>query len=238
MRIDKINSTVLSQEIKDQISSKVDEVTLSNTKTDIQNMIDEINANIGSVRKPPVDTFEDLATTYPNPQQGWLVKVENPSGLHYQYDEVVQGWYVVTMNPVPVASDTTDGLLKKEDKEKLDSIEPNAQINLTSQEILDELKIIDGHGSGLDSDTVDGKHADEFALVNHNHDTEYPSKQEMSALLNTKANVLALNKHTNNEDVHITNQERSNWNAGIIKVSETRPDKSGEFLFWLDINSN
>lgn len=39
-----------------------------------------------------------------------------------------------------------------------------------SQGILDLLKTVDGHGSGLDADLLDGKHASFFAGANHNHD--------------------------------------------------------------------
>lgn len=234
MRINKINNTVLAQEVKDDINSKVSEVVFSNTKTDIQNMIDDINNNLGTIRKPPVLAYEDLATTYPNPQQGWLVKVED-SGLHYQYDEAISDWYVTTMNPVPTASPTTDGLLKKEDKEKLDSIEINAQVNRTAEELLNDLKSIDGHNSGLDADLLDGRHADEFALDNHNHDGVYYRKNEVDVRLNSKANSLALTNHESDNNIHTSSDEKDIWNQGIIKIGTT-PPASG-FLFWLDTNN-
>jgi len=40
---------------------------------------------------------------------------------------------------------------------------------LTAQEILDKLKTVDGVGSGLDADLLDGKQASEFAVWNHTH---------------------------------------------------------------------
>ena len=39
----------------------------------------------------------------------------------------------------------------------------------TAAEILEKLKTVDGTGSGLDADLLDGKHASEFAAVNHTH---------------------------------------------------------------------
>lgn len=42
--------------------------------------------------------------------------------------------------------------------------------------IMNILKARDGHGSGLDADTVDGKHASEFASSGHNHDNSYVKK--------------------------------------------------------------
>lgn len=38
---------------------------------------------------------------------------------------------------------------------------------------LRQLKYVDGAGSGLDSDKLDGKSSEEFALANHNHDERY-----------------------------------------------------------------
>lgn len=37
----------------------------------------------------------------------------------------------------------------------------------------------DGHNSGLDADTLDGHHADYFALANHNHDNVYAKKTDV-----------------------------------------------------------
>ena len=41
--------------------------------------------------------------------------------------------------------------------------------DLSAQELLDKIKTVDGTGSGLDADLLDGKHASEFAAANHTH---------------------------------------------------------------------
>lgn len=41
---------------------------------------------------------------------------------------------------------------------------------------MNELKNVDGTGSGLDADLLDGKHATDFAASTHNHDTAYVKK--------------------------------------------------------------
>lgn len=43
------------------------------------------------------------------------------------------------------------------------------QIKDTATQILEKLKEVDGTGSGLDADLLDGKHASEFAAANHTH---------------------------------------------------------------------
>ncbi|MBW2147153.1 MAG: hypothetical protein JRI22_09055 [Deltaproteobacteria bacterium] len=70
------------------------------------------------------------------------------------------------------ATPTSRGALSAADKAKLDGIEAGATADQTEAEILTALKTVDGAGSGLDADTVDGKHANELtvdpATINHN----------------------------------------------------------------------
>lgn len=44
---------------------------------------------------------------------------------------------------------------------------------MTASEILTALETVDGSGSGLDADKLDGLEASAFALAGHNHDSEY-----------------------------------------------------------------
>jgi hypothetical protein len=64
------------------------------------------------------------------------------------------------------------GFMSASDKAKLDGIEPGATADQTAAEILAAIRTVDGPGSGLDADTVDGKHAGELtadpATINHN----------------------------------------------------------------------
>jgi len=65
-----------------------------------------------------------------------------------------------TAGDVPVgindATPTARGAMRAADKAKLDGIEPGATADQTAQEILDALKTVDGAGSGLDADLLDG----------------------------------------------------------------------------------
>lgn len=232
--INKINRVVISKDVLKELDSKVSQNELSNTQTEIENKIDEINNSLGRINRPPVSTFDDISTTYPTPSQGWLVKTLD-TGLSYEYDEE-KGWYLVTLNPIPEATETTGGLLTKEDKAKLNSIEDGAEKNKTPLEVLDDLKMVDGHSSGLDADTLDGRHGDEFAPTVHNHDGLYYKKNEVDVKVNSKANTTALTSHINDSEKHLTLEDRSVWNSGIIKIGTTPPESS--FLFWLDTSSN
>lgn len=56
------------------------------------------------------------------------------------------------------ATTNTAGFMSAADKSKLNGIEAGAQVNPTASEILTSIKTVDGSGSGLDADTVDGHH--------------------------------------------------------------------------------
>ena len=63
------------------------------------------------------------------------------------------------------AGQTFDGRDVSADGAKLDGIESGATADQTAAEILTAIKTVDGSGSGLDADTVDGIHASSFAQL-------------------------------------------------------------------------
>ena len=46
----------------------------------------------------------------------------------------------------------------------------------TAEDVLNKLKTVDGSGSGLDAEFLDGKASSEFATAAHNHDDKYLGK--------------------------------------------------------------
>ncbi len=60
------------------------------------------------------------------------------------------------------ATTSAAGFMSAADKAKLNSIEEGATGTQTASEILTALKTVDGSGSGLDADTLDGQHAATF----------------------------------------------------------------------------
>lgn len=66
---------------------------------------------------------------------------------------------------IPAATASTAGLMAAEDKAKLDGVEEGATGDQTASEILTLLKTVDGAGSGLDADTLDGMQATAFATA-------------------------------------------------------------------------
>lgn len=63
---------------------------------------------------------------------------------------------------ITAATTGAAGSMSATDKAKLDGIEAGATADQTPAELLTAIKTVDGTGSGLDADTVDGQHASAF----------------------------------------------------------------------------
>lgn len=64
----------------------------------------------------------------------------------------------------------TDNNYTTAEKSKLAGVEAGATADQTAAQILTAVKTVDGAGSGLDADLLDGNHASAFALASHAHD--------------------------------------------------------------------
>ena len=91
------------------------------TKSEVDNKFSSLETN--TVWKPPVDTYSDIATTYPNPSDGWTVNV-NDTDYTYRYDGTE--WILISANAIPNATSDVNGLMTSADKTKLDGIAENA----------------------------------------------------------------------------------------------------------------
>lgn len=59
--------------------------------------------------------------------------------------------------------------LKGAKGDKGDKGDPGDDATVTAADVLSKLKTVDGSGSGVDADLLDGKHAADFALAGHSH---------------------------------------------------------------------
>lgn len=91
------------------------------TKTEVDNKFSTMETNIDW--KEAVDTFASIATTYPNPQDGWTVNVKD-TDYTYRYNGTE--WIAISANAIPKATTSVDGLMAKEDKTKLNGVAVNA----------------------------------------------------------------------------------------------------------------
>ena len=76
-----------------------------NNKLDTTTFNESINKIVdkaikGATWKPPVNTFEDIATTYPNPEDTWTVITMDTNTI-YMYDAEISDWIKLTELMVP-----------------------------------------------------------------------------------------------------------------------------------------
>lgn len=67
--------------------------------------------------KEAVNSFADLDTAYPKPDDGWTVNVKDTD---YTYRWSGTEWVAISANAIPKATQSVDGLLSKEDKANYD----------------------------------------------------------------------------------------------------------------------
>lgn len=85
------------------------------TKIEIDNKLSALETNIDW--KEAVETYENIATAYPAPQDGWTVNVRDTD---YTYRYSGTKWVAISANAIPKATESLDGLMSKEDKAKID----------------------------------------------------------------------------------------------------------------------
>ena len=84
------------------------------------------NANTdGMIWQKDVNSFSDIATTYPDPKKGWTVSV-NDTGKIYRYNGTEWISLSGSGSTYQLATQTEDGLMAATDKTKLDGIEAGA----------------------------------------------------------------------------------------------------------------
>lgn len=91
------------------------EKELKNMNTEIDNKLSAIETNIDW--KESVNSYEDILTTYPHPEDGWTVNTKTDN-LTYRYNG--SAWVAISANAIPKATQSVDGLLTKEDKSNYD----------------------------------------------------------------------------------------------------------------------
>ena len=97
--------------------------------------------------------------------------------------------HVATTSGHPNATTGAAGFMSASAKTKLDGVEAGADANQTAAELLTDLKTVDGAGSGLDADKLDGQHGAYYATDSHVHTARYYTEGEQDFLLGNRANL-------------------------------------------------
>lgn len=89
------------------------------------------------------------------------------------------GTVVLTADDIDDTS-TTNKFATAEELSKLDGVELGATADQSAAEILAALLTVDGSGSELDADTLDGNEAADFAAAEHDHASDYVALTTLS----------------------------------------------------------
>ena len=87
------------------------------TKSETDNLISGLAD--GMDWKTAVDNYAELATEYPTPEESWTVQVKGEGVYRYDGSDWVK---IMEDTVIPLATDSLDGRMAKEDKTKLDGM--------------------------------------------------------------------------------------------------------------------
>lgn len=180
-----------------------------------------------------LDGFGDMKkTTYDADENGIVDNAEKVNGHTVESD--VPSGAKFTDTTYAVATQTTDGLLGATDKTKLDGIVGTGV--MTATEILTEIKTVDGSGSGLDADKLDGKDATEFAPASHGVHVTFGTG--VTALTSGEAGTTGVSEslsrsdhthtlpvypdlagHAANTGIHVTSEKQTEWNQNTTDIA-------------------
>ena len=132
------------------------EKELENLNTDIDNKLSALETNIDW--KETVETYDDIATIYPNPEDGWTVNTKD-NNITYRYNG--SEWVAISANASPKATDSVDGLLAEEDHTKYDEAVSKVHIH-SNKDLLDKLGQDSSGTLTLDGDAVVEVMSEEF----------------------------------------------------------------------------
>ena len=128
---DKSSETIRSEITKENVTTALGYTPY--TPNEVDNKFSTLETNIDW--KEAVDTFTDIAVTYPSPEDGWTVNTKD-NNITYRYNG--SEWVAISANAIPKATNSVDGLLSKEDHTKYDDAASKAHTH-SNKDLLDKL---------------------------------------------------------------------------------------------------
>lgn len=191
-------ATAAEDSIRNTISTNKPNWDDKYTRNEVDNKFSALETAIDW--KEAVNTFTDLSTTYPHPDDGWTVNVKDTD---YTYRWSGTAWIAISANAIPKATQSVDGLLSKEDKASLDDTNAKKHIH-SNKSTLDKL-----------TETLLTNWTDAYNK-RHEHGNKTVIDKITQTLLD---NWTAAYTHISDAVKHITAAERTNWNAAHTHVS-------------------
>jgi hypothetical protein len=153
--------------------------------------------------------------------------------------------HVGTTDEHPDATTGVAGFLSAGDKSKLDGIETGADANRSAAELLTDIKTVDGSGSLIDADLLDGTHASGLDTLAHEHYDRYTSELGEWLALDGKANLVEwanIRKtssqaipHNTYTDITLDSEIRDDWNGHAGSDARVNCDDDGLYLIEIQV---
>lgn len=192
------------------------------TKNETDNKLSQLVTSMDW--KEAVNSYAEIATTYPNPDNGWTVSVRN--GSTYRYNGTT--WEDIGIDAIPLATSSVDGKMSKQDKVDHDDMN-NKKHTHPNKSTLDTITqaLIDAWNSAYShiSDTVRHITSDERTLwntvsnkadSNHTHDDRYYTETETDNKFATKNEVTTAGYGNMFKSVYDTNNDGIVDNADML----------------------
>ena len=151
---DKSSETIRSEITKENVTTALGYTPY--TPNEVDNKFSTLETNIDW--KEAVDTFDQIAVTYPSPKDGWTVNVKDTD---YTYRYNGSEWVAISANAIPKATDSVDGLLTKEDHANYDDAVSKAHAH-SNKDLLDKLGQDENGALTLDGGAVAEAISEEF----------------------------------------------------------------------------
>lgn len=241
--MDALSLIRLQQTQNTRIDTVTNEVTLARPsvagtphqtlKQRLDAMETEINAAISGLEwKPAVDSFGDLATTYPNAQEGWTASVKDTNYV-YRYDDRTQTWEPISANSIPLATGAVNGLMSSADKSKLDSINVGELITTAGGVITGGLEVQGGITGDLtgkaDTAGTADKVANKLTISIDGAETEYDGSQAQRVEI-----ASANHEHTADKITAMTGYDKGQAGTTPILVGDSLNTAIGKLENGLD----
>ncbi len=158
------------------------------------NTVDSVNSQTGAVVLD-ADDIDDTSTTHKFTTAGDISKL---AGIEAGADVTDSANVTTALGSISVTAHSdvssagSGSIITSAERTKLSGIETGATADQTASEILTAIKTVDGSGSGLDADLLDGNHASAFALASHTHDDRYYTESEIQTFIDRSY----ISKHT------------------------------------------
>lgn len=229
-------ATSAEEEIRADISTNKPVWDDKYTKNEVDNKFSALETAIDW--KEAVDTYGDLSTFYPNPDDGWTVNVKDTD---YTYRWSGTSWIAISANSIPKATSSVDGLLSKEDKASYDDAnsKKHTHLNKTTLDKLTETFLENWNAAFEHISNKSNPHdvtKTQIGLGNVPNvatNDQTPTFTEASSLGSiTSGEKLSASfgkimkaisefiTHKADAVIHITSAERTKWNAVTNKVDK------------------